>query len=180
MVPEYFWWNGTLDYVTLKDKIDPSQIILVNEVMGDRNDPRARIYPFKVHKGKTPYDKGNNTMAVPHLFGKDKDAYWKNFNWQNSLTAGMEYWNLPFSGEVGFVETRYHYPTTHMVAPKEASLNCSQCHADNGRLAKLEGFYMPGRDSNGLVDGIGWIAVIGSVVGVGGHGLLRIISRKRS
>ena len=180
VVPEYLWWNGTLDYNLLTNKIDPSQVVYVNKVVGERSDPRARIYPFKLHKGKTPYDKGNNTNGG-HAFCSEMTilSYWKNFNWKNAVTTGMKYWNLPFSGEVGFVETNYYFPTTHMVAPKEASLQCAQCHMDDGRLAKLEGFYMPGRDHNGIVDGIGWIAVIGSIVGVGGHGLLRVISRKR-
>lgn len=100
-----------------------------------------------------------------------------NFDWKLALTEGMEYAGLPFSGEYDFVETSYVFPTTHMVAPKEASLECGACHSRNGRLANLAGFYMPGRDRSGFIDAIGWAVVIASLAGVAIHGLGRIFSR---
>ena len=52
-------------------------------------------------------------------------------------------------GEFDFVETTYVFPITHMVAPKEKSLSCTECHSKtDSRLANLKGFYMPGRDGN--------------------------------
>jgi octaheme c-type cytochrome (tetrathionate reductase family) len=178
--PEYFWFNGSLDYILLTDKIDPSKPVQLNKVIGNYNDPKSRIYPFKVHRGKQPYDKINKTMVVPHLFGsKESGAYWKTFDWQKAIKAGMDYAGLPYSGQYDFVQTEYHFPITHMVAPKEKSLSCYECHSRNGRLAKLSGFYMPGRDYNSVLDSIGWFAVFGSLAGVGLHGFLRIFSRKK-
>jgi hypothetical protein len=66
-----------------------------------------------------------------------------------------------------------------MVAPKEKSLSCTECHSSNGRLAKLGGFYMPGRDSNRALNVIGWGAVIVALIAVLGHGAGRLVSRKR-
>jgi hypothetical protein len=146
---------------------------------GDKDDPRSRIMPFKVHRGKTPYDKGHNTMVVPHLFGKDENAFWKHFDWGKAIQAGMDYVGLDYSGEYGFADTEWVYPTTHMVAPKEQSLACSECHSRQGRLANLAGFYMPGRDHNQAVDWIGWAAALASLVGVGIHGFIRFATRKR-
>jgi hypothetical protein len=65
-----------------------------------------------------------------------------------------------------------------MVAPKESALECDACHAKEGRLNDLEGFYLPGRDSNRWLDIIGILAVLGTLVGVLGHGLLRVVSNK--
>ena len=174
VVPEYDWFNGSLEYHLFTEKFDPANApIELNKVQGSREDPRALIYPFKIHRAKQPYDTKLNKFVNVHLFGKDKDAYWKSYDWQRAITAGMDYMGLPYSGEFDFIETKYHFPITHMVAPKEDSLACNQCHADNARLAQLTGFYMPGRDKNVLVDTIGWLAVIGSLGGVGIHAALR-------
>lgn len=180
--PEYFWFNGTLDYVLITDTIDPSGVVELNKVVGMRGDPNSRIYPFKVHRGKTPYDKNRNTMVIPHLFprGKDDtDAYWKGYDWNKAAAAGMEYAGYEFGGEVGFVETSYHFQTTHMVAPAEKSVQCAECHSREGRLATLGGFYMPGRDRVGLLDTIGWAVAALSLGGVLLHWLLRLATRKR-
>lgn len=177
--PEYRWFNGALEYTLIPDTIDPSRPVQLNRPAGDKDDPKSRIYPFKVHRGKQPYDRLNNTMVAIHLFGKDPAAYWKTFDWNASIAAGMDYIGLEYSGEYGFVDTEYYFQTTHMVAPKEKALACDACHAKQGRLANLGGFYMPGRDANSVVDTLGWIAVLGSILMVFGHGVLRIVIRKR-
>jgi hypothetical protein len=45
-------------------------------------------------------------------------------------------------------------------------------------LDKIEGIYIPGRDSNQLVNLIGWMAAGGTLAGVLLHGLVRIVRRK--
>jgi octaheme c-type cytochrome (tetrathionate reductase family) len=185
VLPEYFWFNGSIEHLTVKDTIDPSQVVKINRPMGRLEDPNARIFPFKVHRGKLPYDKVNKNLVISHLFPKEKedmDAYWKGFNWNKAITYGMHYAGLKYSGEYDFVETEYVFPSTHMVAPKENVVTCSQCHTrSGGRLANLGGFYMPCRDNFEALDTVGWIVVIWSFVGVFLHGLGRIftsISRK--
>ena len=181
VVPEYFWFNGSMEYVLLTDTIDPSQPVKLNRVLGSKDDPRSRIYPFKVHRGTLPYDVENKTMLSPNLFGKEKEAYWKSYDWKLALETGMEAHGFDFSGNYEFIETEYHFPTTHMVAPAEDALKCQACHTDQGRLARMTGFYLPGRDQNGILNTLGWIAVIGSLVGVGIHGFLRkILGRRRT
>jgi hypothetical protein len=59
------------------------------------------------------------------------------------------------------------------------ALACSECHAKNGRLASLTGFYMPGRDVNKVIQYLGWAVVFGSLAGVFIHGLGRYIARGR-
>ena len=181
--PDYFWFNGAMEYMTVKDVIDPGKIVPLNHPLGSRDDVNSRIFPFKIHRGKQPYDKVNKTMSIVHLFPKGKDdtsAYWKKYDWAKAIAFGMNYVGLPFSGEYDFVETTYLFPITHMVAPKEKALACSECHTrKNGRMASLAGFYMPGRDNAGLVDTFGWLIVFASLIGVVIHGLGRFVSRAR-
>ncbi len=179
MTPEYFWYNGIIKSVTAKDQIDPGQPVKVSWPEGDRLDPNARIYPFKVHRGNQPYDKEHNTLLAPLLSGKD--GYWNTLDWDRALSKGHDAVGIPFSGRFDFVQTTYVFPITHMVAPKEKSLDCTECHSRRqSRLANLSGFYMPGRDRGKWLDTFGWIAVLGSLAGVVLHGVGRFFANGRN
>lgn len=132
VVPDYVWFNGTAEYLLVSDTIDPTQVVSVNSFMGDINDPEAKIWPVKRFTGKQPYDSGNNTLAIPHLFGKDDAAYWKSFDWDTAIAAGMESAGADYSGEYDFVETEFFWPITHMVAPASETVQCQECHDPNG------------------------------------------------
>ena len=135
VVPEYVWFNGTVEYTLLEDTIDPSQAVNINEFLGSKDDSNARIWPVKRFVGNQPYDTINNTLVIPHLFGKDDAAYWKSFDWNASIIAGMEAAGADYSGEYDFVETVMYWPITHMVAPVEDTVRCQECHTDeNSRL----------------------------------------------
>jgi octaheme c-type cytochrome (tetrathionate reductase family) len=134
VTPYYTWWNGETHYLTPADTIDPSAPVILTDYQGALGD--GKIYPFKMFTGVTPYDAGNNVMAVPNLFpnGEDPDAYWKAWDWQGALASGMEYAGYEFSGEVGFVETEFMWVQNHMVAPAANAVECQECHAAEGRL----------------------------------------------
>jgi octaheme c-type cytochrome (tetrathionate reductase family) len=179
VVPEYRWFDGEIRYTLLGEQIDPSGVVPINSVSGGSDDSDSRIWPFKVMRGRQPYDAEQKILAIPHLFGKDEDAYWKSFDWGKALRAGLLSRGHEFSGDYGFVETEYYWPVTHMVAPKEKALGCESCHSKNGRLADVEGVYMPGRDANPWIDRIGWLLVIATLAGVLLHGLMRLIAGRR-
>jgi hypothetical protein len=64
-----------------------------------------------------------------------------------------------------------------MVAPKDKSLSCTECHSKtNSRLSNLKGFYMPGRDGSRILNYAGWGVVFASLIGVLIHALGRIFS----
>ena len=179
VVPVYRWFNGTVRYTTVHTHFDPSRPVEINHLEGSADDPGSRIWPFKRMRTFQPYDKGNNTLVYMHLWGDDEDAFWGNYDFARAIRHGMKDFGLPYSGEYGFVETWSWWPITHMVAPKEKALRCEDCHNANGRLKEVKGFYMPGRDRNLWVDRIGILLVAGTLLGVLGHGLLRILLRAR-
>ena len=177
--PSYRWFNGNTVYTLVSTKFDPSKPVEINHLEGSANDPDSRIWPFKRMHTVQPYDKGNNTLVYMHLWGNDKDAFWGNYNFGRAIKTGMQKAGLPYSGEYGFIDTYSYWPQNHMVAPKEKALGCQECHAKNGRLAQLGGFYMPGRDSNRWLDIGGILLLLATLGGVLVHALIRILSRSR-
>ena len=179
VVPEYEWFDGNITYTLRSDKIDPSKPVPINKFGGAYDDPKARIWPFKVMRGKQAYDTELNTLLASHVFGKDDSSYWNNFDWDKALKYGSDYLGEPFSGKFDFVETKYYWPQTHMVAPKDEALMCRDCHKEDGRLASLQGFYMPGRGQTKTLDmlGFGLIGLTGTGVVI--HGLLRFFTRRK-
>lgn len=178
--PEYAWFNGSLTYTMLGDRVDKADGVLkINRIGGSPTDGKSLIWPMKISRGKQPYDSENHSLVMPHVAGNDDTAYWKNLKWGSAIKTGMDSVRAKFSGNVDFIETEMYWPITHMVAPKEKSVGCIECHAKDGRLAGIDGVYIPGRDHNALIEGFGWLAVMGSIGGVAVHGGLRAISRRR-
>ena len=181
VVPEYRWYKGELKQMTFLDEIDPSQApIDVNPPTGDYKDPDARIWPFKIHKGKQPYDSERNHMLPIKLYGrKGTGAFWTEFDWDKALAAGAKLNNLEFSGNYDFIETNGYWPIKHMVAPADKSVACVECHSRDGRLEGLNDFYLVGRDSHSLVEIFGALAIWGGLAAVALHAITRLISIRR-
>lgn len=178
--PDYAWYNGKMDYLSLADTFDDRQPVSLNRLEGSYDDPKSRIFPFKIYRGKQVYDPAAKTLVIPKLFGKKgSGAYWAEYDWDKAVVAGMREAGEPYSGKIGFVETKMFWPITHMVAPKEESLTCDECHRRNGRLAALAGFYLPGRDKSDWLDTLGWIMILLTLVGTIIHAVIRIYSRNK-
>jgi len=142
VTPTYAWFNGQMNYVTLDDVIDPSGIVHLAYPSGNIDDEKAVIYPFKVHTGKQLYDNKLNKMVLPHLMPYkkgDKSAYWSSFDWQTAVTEGMRAAGKEYSGSYDFVETDMYWPTTHMVAPVEDTVDCKACHVEDGLMKDVPG-----------------------------------------
>ena len=64
--PVYSWYNGGVaERYLLGDLIDPQEIVSINFPDGDIEDNSAKIFPFKVHLAKQPYDTVNNILLQP-------------------------------------------------------------------------------------------------------------------
>ncbi len=132
-IPTYQWYNGTVSYrYLLGDKIDPSQPTKLNPPGGDIADPNSKIFPFKIHVAKQPYDAVNNYLLQPLTAGEG--GYWTTFDWPSALALGAKETGLDFSGSYGFAETWMYWPITHMVKPAKQALQCVECHSETGRL----------------------------------------------
>ena len=174
LVPHYAWFDGQMHYTTIDTVFDPADApIEINHFDGSADDPGSRIWPFKRMHTVQPYDAGRNTLVYMHLWGDDEAAFWGNYEFGPAIAKGMADNGIPYSGEYGFIETYSYWPITHMVAPKGDAVACGGCHAADGRLSRLGGFYMPGGGGLGWVDWIGLLLVGGSLAGVLGHALLR-------
>ncbi|MGD0946806.1 MAG: tetrathionate reductase family octaheme c-type cytochrome [Candidatus Binatia bacterium] len=125
LVPAYLWYDGTRNASLVGDKIDASDIVILNAPVGEKRNPAARIFPFQTHAAVQPYDMGNSILAVPKLL----DDFWKNFNWSTAIDEGMKRAGVPYSGQYDFVETRMYSSIHHEVVPAKQALGCSDCHS---------------------------------------------------
>jgi octaheme c-type cytochrome (tetrathionate reductase family) len=181
--PDYIWFDGSASHYLLGDKLDPSRPLKMNELYGGYSDPDARIYPVKIHRAKQIYDTENMYLIQPKLVSTQPGdgAYWNEFDWNRAAEQGMKQVGLPYSGKYGFVETEMYWPVNHMIAPKEEAVKCGECHTRNqGRLAGLGGFYLPGRDSRPWVEIFGTALLALMIAGAAVHGGARFAVNLRS
>ncbi len=181
--PEYIWFNGTASHYLTGDTISADSPIQMNTLHGSYDDPDSKIIPVKIHRAVQPYDPINKFVVQPKTFAntKGEGGFWKDFNWNSSIQHGMDYVGLPYSGQYSFVKTEMYWPINHMVSPKAKTVQCNECHTQkNSRIANLKDFYIPGRDQNAAVEMFGFGTIILSIVGVGIHATIRIISKKKN
>jgi len=182
VVPEYCWFNGKADHYLLGDKVDSLYPIQINKLLGDYED--GKIIPVKVHRGRQPYDPVNKMLIQPFTYAKEEGegAYWKDFDWIRASEIGMEEVGLPFSGEVSFPRTEMYWPINHMVSTSDKALACIDCHTSdsNGRLAKLDGFYMPAKTAQLSLDTFGKWILFFTLLAVFIHGVVRIFTHQKN
>lgn len=131
-IPEYDWYNGLASHYLLGDPIDPSQTTILNDPYGDITDETAKIFPFKIHLARQPYDVVYNYLLQPQTVGEG--GYWTTFDWDSALENGSQAVGLEYSGQYGFASTLMYWPLTHMVQPAENALQCADCHGENSRM----------------------------------------------
>jgi octaheme c-type cytochrome (tetrathionate reductase family) len=132
-IPEYRWFNGTVSRYLLGDPIaDPERPTALNPPLGGIGDATARLWPFKIHRAKQPYDAGNGYLFPPVTGGAG--GFWTTFDWDESFRLGAKASKIAYSGKVGFARTEMYWPLSHMVAPKEKALGCTDCHGDRSRM----------------------------------------------
>lgn len=184
LIPEYVWFNGTASHYLLGDVYDESATsISLNILRGSYSDEDSKIIPVKIHRAVQPADSVHRMLIMPKLYAEQEGegALWLDFDWVRASEAGMRHAELPFSGHVRFVNTEMYWPINHMVSPKEETVQCAECHTrENGRLAALTDFYMPGRDYSIVVDTGGSVLLLLTLLGITVHGSLRIVAWRRN
>jgi hypothetical protein len=130
--PEYAWYDGTGERYLKGDRIDPTGVAAVSKPRGSIADAKSRIWPFKIHRGKQPYDKQYQYLLVAQTYGPG--GFWTDYDWSKALRQGAQAAGLPFSGDYGFAATEMYWPLAHMVQPGERALQCADCHGERGRM----------------------------------------------
>ena len=134
--PTYHWSDGKWRRLlvgsadTYIDAGTPDDPIVLAEPVATKDTPGAKVFPFKVMRGRQPADTVNRRLIVPHLFGTaaGPNAYWDKFDWAAALREGATYSGVPFSGTFGFPNTVMFLSVNHEVAPMEQALHCNDCH----------------------------------------------------
>lgn len=132
VIPTYAWYNGMMERYVVGDKLGNEAVHNINHPIGSRSDAKARIWPFKVHLTKQPYDPVNNIIIPPLTAGEG--GFWTKFDWSYAISKGAEFNGLPYSGTYGFTDTKMYWPINHMVTDREHALTCKQCHSPEGRM----------------------------------------------
>lgn len=132
VIPEYAWFNRTVDRYLLGDRIDPSSVTYINKPRGSIEDKSAKIWPFKVHRAIQPYD-AKKLVLLPAVTS-GPGGYWHEFDWDKALRLAAQMAGLEYSGEYGWAKTVMYWPLSHMVTPKERALRCDDCHGERSRL----------------------------------------------
>lgn len=132
LVPEYGWFDRSVERYLLGDTIDSTQVTDLNRPRGDIRDTTARIWPFKVHRGLLPYDRRYATLLPPVTAGAG--GFWHDFDWNRALALGARASHLRYSGSYGWARTAMYWPLSHGVQPKEKALKCTDCHGPGGRM----------------------------------------------
>lgn len=131
--PTYLWFNGNNEYrYILSDPLGKDGITYINKPAGDIKDSSAKIFPFKLHIAKQPYDIKNNYLLQPVTSGEG--GFWTTFDWNSSFELAAPITGLDYSGKYGFTETYMYWATTHMVQSADKALQCDSCHGESGRM----------------------------------------------
>ncbi len=132
MPPEYHWYNETSRRYLTGDRIDPAVPTRLSAPLGGRDDTDAQIWPFKVHRGRQPYDIRHGYFLIPNVHGDQ--GFWTRFDWPAALRIGAQVSGLPFSGSYDFAPTEMYIPLSHMVTESDRALECRDCHGARTRL----------------------------------------------
>lgn len=129
--PAYAWYNGTtlaqLPGEPVKLQADGTVGMMLP--VGSRNDPKARIYPFKLHRGMMPVLEGKNfilPIAVEGFFAEGE--------LDKAIRRAAEEMYGVSDARYSWVKTTRYMGLYHEVVPKEKALSCLDCHGPNGRL----------------------------------------------
>ena len=116
VVPTYFWW----DYPRVETPPWP---------VGSIDDPGAKITPWKLLEATVPLDAATHApiyikQGVYKITG-DLDA---------AVNAGVELSGQEYSGEWEGVTELMYFDAQHQVAPAAESLQCGNCHSEEGQM----------------------------------------------
>lgn len=129
VTPVYAWFNGTTKAQLPAEPANmlPDGTVGIMIPQGNRDDPKAKIFAFKKHRGKLPMltdSKWIVPITVEHFFanGEIDPAIRSSAKEMYNLTTIKYQW----------VETTRFMGIFHGVQPKDKALKCMDCHGATG------------------------------------------------
>ena len=153
--PTYAWYDGRATRMTLNDSFadgegSKDKPVFLGGPVAAYKDSAAKIFPFKVMRGRQPVATKSRKVLSPKLFGpggfwgaipakEDYTAKKVEDLWTSTLTAGAAYAgqidkDAKFSGRAtgdmpwDWAYTELWLGINHEVALKKDTLGCSDCH----------------------------------------------------
>ena len=131
MIPAYAWWSGGTRHQFMGEAVEVQADGTVHMMspVGSKKDRAARIYPFKLHRGRLPV-LAEERWLVP--IGVDE--FFADGDLEKAIRHGghVAYGREDFAYE--WVDTKRWMGIYHGVVPKEGALKCLDCHSEEGRL----------------------------------------------
>ncbi len=120
--PVYAWYNGSRIVYLYPNPVEPEdgKIVYVAPA-GSRDDPNAKIYPYKLHYAVVPYSTVNKTL-VPIKVG----IVFATGNVTKAVLAGAQASGLVWNGD--WVVLERYMQVNHGVQPADNALSCFNCH----------------------------------------------------
>jgi hypothetical protein len=131
VVPVYAWFNGK-SRVQIPGKpvaLTDGGAVPVALPEGARQDPTAKLYPFKLHRGKLPV-LDDKKWVVPIA---TEEMYADGDIDKAVRDAAESFYGLD-EIEYSWIDTVRYMGIYHGVVPKENALNCLECHRPGGRM----------------------------------------------
>lgn len=129
--PEFAWYNGTITVqmpgvpVTL-DENGAIEMVTPN---GSIDDPKAKLYAFKIHRGKMPVLKDSRWLLpinAEDFFGSSQIDL--------RVRQAAEVFYSMKDIEYEWLEIKRYMGIFHEVQPASNALRCLDCHGNEGRL----------------------------------------------
>ncbi|MBN1315774.1 MAG: hypothetical protein JXA42_09910 [Anaerolineales bacterium] len=116
VIPSYFWWAD-------------HQMETPPKPIGTIDDENARITPWKPLTVTVPFDaQSNEPMYIK------QGVYQVKGDLGTAVLAGVEASGQEYSGSWEGVAELMYFDINHQVAPASESLQCQDCHSEEGRL----------------------------------------------
>jgi len=129
--PVYAWFNGKTRGQFLGEKVRhvPTGEIGMMVPEGSREDPGAKLYAFKLHRGKLPVLR-EQEWVVPIIV----EEFFADGDIDHAVQNAAERTYGVTGGEYDWVDTVRYMGIFHAVPPASDALGCLDCHAPSGRL----------------------------------------------
>jgi len=131
VIPVYAWFNGETwvqkpgQPVTRNERREVTMVV----PQGSVDDPKAKIYPFKLHRGVLPL-LADKQWLLPIA---TEEVYYDGDVDTAVRHAAKYYYGLD-EVDYEWTETIRYMGIFHGVVPKENALTCNDCHSEGGRM----------------------------------------------